>query len=72
MNRTSATKLLGQRLTDEVVVSNLGQATLDLQTHADRPLNFYTFGSMGQCSGSEVSPDSSQQTQGNIRALRLP
>jgi thiamine pyrophosphate-dependent acetolactate synthase large subunit-like protein len=50
MNRTSATKLLGQRLTDEVVVSNLGQATLDLQTHADRPLNFYTFGSMGQCS----------------------
>lgn len=50
MNRASATKLLGGKLTDEVIVSNLGQATLDLQTHADRPLNFYTFGSMGQCS----------------------
>jgi thiamine pyrophosphate-dependent acetolactate synthase large subunit-like protein len=50
MNRTNATRLLAQKLTDEVVVSNLGQATLDMQMHADRPLNFYTFGSMGQCS----------------------
>ncbi len=50
MNRESATRLLADRLTDEVVVSNLGSATLDLQTVADRPLNCYTFGSMGQCS----------------------
>jgi sulfopyruvate decarboxylase subunit beta len=33
-----------------VVVSNLGQASLDLQQIADRPLNCYTFGAMGQCS----------------------
>ena len=50
MNRNAATKLLADRLTDEVVVSNLGQATTDLQLVADRPLNYYTFGSMGQCS----------------------
>lgn len=47
--RATATRLLAERLTREVVVSNLGQATLDLQHH-DRPLNCYTFGSMGQCS----------------------
>jgi thiamine pyrophosphate-dependent acetolactate synthase large subunit-like protein len=50
MNRNAATKLLVERLTDEVVVSNLGQATTDLQLVSDRPLNFYTFGSMGQTS----------------------
>jgi thiamine pyrophosphate-dependent acetolactate synthase large subunit-like protein len=50
MNRNAATRLLADRLTDEVVVSNLGQATTDLQMVADRPLNYYTFGSMGQCS----------------------
>ena len=50
MNRNSATRLLAEKLTDEVVVSNLGQATLELQQVADRDLNFYTFGSMGQCS----------------------
>jgi thiamine pyrophosphate-dependent acetolactate synthase large subunit-like protein len=50
MNRASATRLLVERLTDEVVVANLGQATLDLQQIGDRPLNCYTFGSMGQCS----------------------
>ncbi len=42
--------MLVEKLTNEVVVSNLGQATLDLQTIGDRPLNCYTFGSMGQCS----------------------
>ena len=36
--------------TNEVVVSNLGQASLDLLQIADRPLNCYTFGAMGQCS----------------------
>ena len=50
MNRESATKLLAERLTDEVVVTGLGQATLDMQKHADRELNCYTFGSMGMCS----------------------
>jgi thiamine pyrophosphate-dependent acetolactate synthase large subunit-like protein len=50
MNRATATRLLAERLCNEVVVSNLGQATLDLQRLADRPLNCYTFGAMGQCS----------------------
>jgi thiamine pyrophosphate-dependent acetolactate synthase large subunit-like protein len=50
VNRESATKLLAARLTDEVVVTGLGQATLDMQKHADRDLNCYTFGSMGMCS----------------------
>jgi thiamine pyrophosphate-dependent acetolactate synthase large subunit-like protein len=50
MTRDTATRLLVRRLTTEVVVSNLGQATADLQRLGDRPLNCYTFGSMGQCS----------------------
>jgi thiamine pyrophosphate-dependent acetolactate synthase large subunit-like protein len=50
MTRATATRLLVERLRDEVVVSNLGQATADLQRLGDRPLNCYTFGSMGQCS----------------------
>jgi len=50
LTRTAATRLLAERLTREVVVANLGQATFDLQHLADRPLNCYTYGSMGQCS----------------------
>jgi thiamine pyrophosphate-dependent acetolactate synthase large subunit-like protein len=50
LTRADATRLLLQRLTGEVVVSNLGQATVDLQRLGDRPLNCYTFGAMGQCS----------------------
>ncbi|MBI3458430.1 MAG: hypothetical protein HY002_21875 [Candidatus Rokubacteria bacterium] len=50
LSRATATRLLLDRLTNEVVVSNLGMATLDLQRLGDRPLNCYTFGSMGQCS----------------------
>jgi thiamine pyrophosphate-dependent acetolactate synthase large subunit-like protein len=50
MNRASCTRLLVAKLTNQVVVANLGQATLDLQTIGDRELNCYTFGSMGQCS----------------------
>ena len=50
MNRARATKLLADRLTNEVVVSTLGQATLDLQRIGKRGLNCYTFGAMGQCS----------------------
>jgi len=50
LTRAAATRLLAERLTREVVVSNLGQASLDLHTIADRPLNCYTYGAMGQCS----------------------
>jgi thiamine pyrophosphate-dependent acetolactate synthase large subunit-like protein len=50
MTRAEATRLLVARLKNEVVVSNLGQASLDLQRHGDRPLDCYTFGAMGQCS----------------------
>jgi thiamine pyrophosphate-dependent acetolactate synthase large subunit-like protein len=50
ISRERATKLLAQRLTDEVIVTNLGQNTIDYQQLADRDLNCYTFGSMGQCS----------------------
>src|SRR6185503_17383694 len=50
MKRVDATRLLAERLVDQVVISNLGQATLELQMVADRALNVYTFGSMGQCS----------------------
>ena len=50
LTRAVATRLLAERLSREVVVSNLGQASLDLQQIADRPLNCYTFGAMGQCS----------------------
>lgn len=50
LTRAAATRLLAERLTREVVVSNLGQASLDLQQLADRPLNCYTYGAMGQCS----------------------
>jgi len=50
MTRATATRVLAERLTSEVVVSNLGQATLDLQRLGDRGLNCYTFGAMGQCS----------------------
>ena len=50
LTRAGATRCLASRLTNEVVVSNLGQASLDLLAIADRPLNCYTFGAMGQCS----------------------
>jgi len=50
LTRTAATRRLAERLTREVVVTNLGQAALELQTIADRPLNCYTYGAMGQCS----------------------
>ena len=50
LTRAAATRLLAGRLTGEIVVANLGQAALDLQTIADRPLNCYTYGAMGQCS----------------------
>ena len=60
MNREAATKLLAERLTDEVIVTGLGQATLDMQKHADRDLNCYTFGSMGMCSSVTCVAQSSR------------
>jgi thiamine pyrophosphate-dependent acetolactate synthase large subunit-like protein len=50
IRRETATRLLALRLTDEVIVTNLGSNTIDYQQLADRDLNCYTFGSMGQCS----------------------
>jgi sulfopyruvate decarboxylase subunit beta len=50
IRRETATRLLAQRLTNEVIVTNLGSNTIDYQQLADRDLNCYTFGSMGQCS----------------------
>src|SRR5262245_21062675 len=50
LTRAAATRLLAERLTDQVGVPNLGQASMDLQTRADRPLNCYGYGAMGQCS----------------------
>jgi len=50
LSRALATRRLAERLRREVVVTNLGQAALELQTIADRPLNCYTYGAMGQCS----------------------
>lgn len=49
IKRETATKLLASRLTNEVIVTNLGQNTIDFQQLGDRDLNCYTFGSMGQC-----------------------
>jgi len=50
LTRLGVTRYLASRLTREVVVANLGSASLDLYAIADRPLNCYTFGAMGQCS----------------------
>ncbi len=50
LDRATATRLLVERLGGEAVVSNLGQATVDLQRLGNRDLDCYTFGAMGQCS----------------------
>jgi sulfopyruvate decarboxylase subunit beta len=50
LTRVLATSPLAERLGDEVVVTNLGQASMDMLRLADRPLNCYTYGAMGQCS----------------------
>jgi len=50
LTRAVATTLLAERLGNEVVVTNLGQASMDMLRIADRPLNCYTYGAMGQCS----------------------
>jgi thiamine pyrophosphate-dependent acetolactate synthase large subunit-like protein len=47
MKRIDATRCLSRTLTDEPVVVSLGHPAYDLFTAGDRPLNFYTWGSMG-------------------------
>ncbi len=47
MNRFEATRCIAATLTDEPVVVSLGHPAYDLFAAGDRPLNFYTWGSMG-------------------------
>jgi thiamine pyrophosphate-dependent acetolactate synthase large subunit-like protein len=47
MTRFDAIALTCGTLTDEPVVVNLGHAAYELFAAGDRPLNFYTWGSMG-------------------------
>lgn len=47
MTRLESTRLVAARLTDEAVVASLGHPAYDLFASGDRPLNFYTWGSMG-------------------------
>lgn len=47
MNRLEATRRLVKHLADEIVLANLGNASWDLQTAAERPQNYYSMGSMG-------------------------
>ncbi len=47
MTRFDAIDLTHRTLTDEPVVVNLGHAAYELFAAGDRPLNFYTWGSMG-------------------------
>jgi thiamine pyrophosphate-dependent acetolactate synthase large subunit-like protein len=47
MNRFDATRCIAATLTDEPVIVSLGHPAYDLFAAGDRPLNFYTWGSMG-------------------------
>jgi thiamine pyrophosphate-dependent acetolactate synthase large subunit-like protein len=47
MDRLEATRRLRGTLADEPVVVSLGHPAYDLFAAGDRPLNFYTWGSMG-------------------------
>lgn len=47
MTRSEATRRLVARLRDHAVVASLGHPAYDLFLAADRPANFYTWGSMG-------------------------
>jgi thiamine pyrophosphate-dependent acetolactate synthase large subunit-like protein len=47
MTRADATARLVRRLRDHAVVVSLGHPAYDLYVAGDRPLNFYTWGSMG-------------------------
>jgi len=50
MNRLEATEQLIAALRDEPIVANLGHSSYDLFATADRPANFYMWGSMGLAS----------------------
>jgi thiamine pyrophosphate-dependent acetolactate synthase large subunit-like protein len=47
MTRSDAISLISGALTDEPVVVSLGHPAYELFASGDRPLNFYTWGSMG-------------------------
>jgi thiamine pyrophosphate-dependent acetolactate synthase large subunit-like protein len=47
MDRLEANRAVAERLTDELVVTGLGNATYDLFRARDRARNFYSWGSMG-------------------------
>ena len=50
MTRLEASRLIAATLKDEAVVASLGHPAYDLFAAGDRPLNFYTWGSMGLAS----------------------
>ena len=50
MTRLEATRQLVAALGDEPIVASLGHPAYDLYAAADRPANFYTWGSMGLAS----------------------
>ncbi len=50
MDRIALTRLLVNKLSHELVLTNLGSNTYDLYAVRDRPENFYTWGCMGQVS----------------------
>lgn len=47
IDRLEANRILAERLSDELIVTGLGNATFDLFAARDRARNFYTWGSMG-------------------------
>lgn len=50
MRRSDAIQTIRRTLTDEPVVVSLGHPAYELYAAGDRPLNFYTWGSMGLAS----------------------
>jgi len=50
MNRLDATRHALAAIGDDPIVTSLGHPTYDLFAAGDRPLNFYTWGSMGMAS----------------------
>ncbi|MGE5242882.1 MAG: thiamine pyrophosphate-dependent enzyme [Betaproteobacteria bacterium] len=50
MNRLEATRIFADVVRDAPTVASLGHPAYDLFTAADRPANFYTWGSMGLAS----------------------
>ena len=61
MTRLDAIAVTRRTLTDEPVVVNLGHAAYELFAAGDRPLNFYTWGSMGSTTASMGRPAGRQR-----------